>query len=126
MEANTTAFGLLKLLFPSLIGSALAVWYKRNDVNWKQSSTIEKVTYSFIGLLAILFGCAIGHIMGNTVITYTGITDYWYSVSIFVVSGLCSLKIVDAIVKNSDDVIQLITTGVKKVIENFISKWSDK
>lgn len=126
MEANTTAFGLLKLLFPSLIGSALAVWYKRNDVSWKQSSITEKITYSLIGLLAIAVGCALGHIMGNTVITYTGITDYWYSVSIFVVSGLCSLKIVDAIVKNSDDVIQLISTGVKKLIENFINKWSGK
>lgn len=126
MEANTTAFGLLKLLFPSLIGSALAVWYKRNDVNWKQSSVIEKITYSLIGLFAIMFGCVLGHIMGNSVITYTGITDYWYSVSIFVVSGLCSLKIVDAIVKNSDDVIQLITTGVKRVIENFLNKWGGK
>lgn len=126
MEANTTAFGLLKLLFPSLIGSALAVWYKRNDVNWKQSSVIEKIIHSLIGLFAIMFGCVLGHIVGNSVITYAGITDYWYGVSIFVVSGLCSLKIVDAIVKNSDDVIQLITTGVKKVIENFISKWSGK
>ena len=112
------------LLFENVKGFTYAFnKNKRNDVDWKQSSVIEKITYSLIGLFAIMFGCVLGHIMGNSVITYTGITDYWYSVSIFVVSGLCSLKIVDAIVKNSDDVIQLITTGVKRVIENFINKW---
>ena len=126
MEANTTFIGLLKLLFPSLIGSALAVWYKRNDVNWKDSSKCEKILYTIYGILAIVVGCVLGYILGNTVIHHFDITAHWYKVSIFVVSGLCSLKIIDAIVKNSDNVLHLISTGILRIVENFFGKWGGK
>lgn len=127
MEANTTSYtvlSVLKWLFPSLLGSALAVWYKRHDVEWKGLSKADKLLYSLIGVGAICLGCVIGLAIGNTIITYAGMTEYWYKFSILVVSGLCSLKVIDAIVKNSDDIIQLVVSGIKKVITKFFDKFT--
>ena len=127
MEANTTSYtilSILKWLFPSLLGSVLAVWYKRHDVEWKDSSNTDKVLYTLVGVGAICLGCVIGLAIGNTIIAYTGMTEYWYKFSVLVVSGLCSLKVIDAIVKNSDDVIQIITSGIKKVISRFFDKFT--
>lgn len=123
MEANTTFVGILKIMFPSLIGAMLAVWYKRNDVNWKESSNTDKIIYSIWGLLATFIGGYFGYILGNAVIVYTDVTEHWYEIGIFVLSGLFSLKIVDAIVKNSDDVIKIVTDGVKGLISKIVGKW---
>ena len=62
MEANTTTISIIsiaKWLFPSLIGSLLAVWYKRNDIDWKSKTPLEKFLISFIALGAIIIGVVI-------------------------------------------------------------------
>ena len=50
MEANTTGIGaiiaVLHWLLPTLIGSALAVWYRRKDVVWGDKRTVEKFIIS--------------------------------------------------------------------------------
>lgn len=125
MEANTTTLsiiGIAKWLFPSLIGSLLAVWYKRNDIDWKNKNTTEKVLLSFIAFGAIIIGVVIGMAIANSIIVYTGLSEFWYQFGLYILCGLSSLKILDAVVKNTDQVISKAVGGILKVIDNIIDK----
>lgn len=129
MEANTTTLsiiGIAKWLFPSLIGSLLAVWYKRNDIDWKNKNITEKVLLSFIALGAIIIGVVIGMAIANSIIVYTGLSEFWYQFGLYILCGLSSLKILDAIVKNTDQIITTVVSGVVKAVDNFINKLTGK
>ena len=125
LEANTTTISIIsiaKLLFPSLIGSLLAVWYKRNDIDWKNKTTLEKFLISFIALGAIIIGVVIGMAIANSIIVYTGLSEFWYQFGLYILCGLSSLKILDAVVKNTDQVVSKAIGGVLRVIDNIIDK----
>ena len=125
MEANTTTIsiiGIAKWLFPSLIGSLLAVWYKRNDTDWKNKTHLEKFLISFIALGAIIIGVVIGMAIANSIIVYTGLSEFWYQFGLYILCGLSSLKILDAVVKNTDQVLSKAVGGVLRVIDNIIDK----
>ena len=125
LEANTTTISIIsiaKWLFPSLIGSLLAVWYKRNDIDWKNKTTLEKFLISFIALGAIIIGVVIGMAIANSIIVYTGLSEFWYQFGLYILCGLSSLKILDAVVKNTDQVISRAIGGVLRVIDNIIDK----
>ena len=125
MEANTTTIsiiGIAKWLFPSLIGSLLAVWYKRNDIDWKSKTPLEKFLISFIALGAIIIGVVIGMAIANSIIVYTGLSEFWYQFGLYILCGLSSLKILDAVVKNTDQVISKAIGGILIVIDNIIDK----
>lgn len=125
LEANTTTIsiiGIAKWLFPSLIGSLLAVWYKRNDIDWKNKTHLEKFLISLIALGAIIIGVVIGMAIANSIIVYTGLSEFWYQFGLHIICGLSSLKILDAVVKNTDQVISKAIGGVLRVIDNIIDK----
>ena len=125
LEANTTTIsiiGIAKWLFPSLIGSLLAVWYKRNDIDWKSKTPLEKFLISFIALGAIIIGVVIGMAIANSIIVYTGLSEFWYQFGLYILCGLSSLKILDAVVKNTDQVILKAVGGFLRVIDNIIDK----
>ena len=125
LEANTTTISIIsiaKWLFPSLIGSLLAVWYKRNDIDWKNKTPLEKLLISFIALGAIIIGVVIGMAIANSIIVYTGLSEFWYQFGLYILCGLSSLKILDAVVKNTDQVISKAIGGVLRVIDNIIDK----
>ena len=125
LEANTTTIsiiGIAKWLFPSLIGSLLAVWYKRNDIDWKNKTPLEKFLISFIALGAIIIGVVIGMAIANSIIVYTGLSEFWYQFGLYILCGLSSLKILDAVVKNTDQVISKAIGGILRVIDNIIDK----
>ena len=125
LEANTTTIsiiGIAKWLFPSLIGSLLAVWYKRNDIDWKNKTPLEKFLISFIALGAIVIGVVIGMAIANSIIVYTGLSEFWYQFGLYILCGLSSLKILDAVVKNTDQVLSKAIGGVLRVIDNIVDK----
>ena len=125
MEANTTTISIIsiaKWLFPSLIGSLLAVWYNRNDIDWKSKTPLEKFLISFIALGAIIIGVVIGMAIANSIIVYTGLSEFWYQFGLYILCGLSSLKILDAVVKNTDQVLSKAIGGVLRVIDNIIDK----
>ena len=129
MEANTTTIsiiGIAKWLFPSLIGSLLAVWYKRNDIDWKNKTHLEKFLISLVALGAIIIGVVIGMAIANSIIVYTGLSEFWYQFGLYILCGLSSLKILDAVVKNTDQVISKAIGGIIKVIDNIIDKLTGK
>ena len=125
MEANTTTISIIsiaKWLFPSLIGSLLAVWYKRNDIDWKNKTHLEKFLISLVALGAIIIGVVIGMTIANSIVVYTGLSEFWYQFGLYILCGLSSLKILDAVVNNTDQVISKAISGVLKVIDNIIDK----
>ena len=125
MEANTTTISIIsiaKWLFPSLIGSLLAVWYKRNDIDWKSKTPLEKFLISFIALGAIIIGVIIGMAIANSIIVYTGLSEFWYQFGLYILCGLSSLKILDAVVKNTDHIISKSIDGILRFIDNIIDK----
>lgn len=128
--STTSIIGLLKFLYPSLIGSALAVWYKRNDIKWKEKTLYEKIFYSFVGIAAIVVGVTIGLALGNSLIIHFGLVEYWYCFGVYMFSSLSSLKLLDAIVKNSDDILSTVFNGIKDVVTTFFetitSRWKNK
>lgn len=126
MEANSTSWGLFELLkffFPSLFGAIAAVWYRRNDVDWSIKSNFDKFLYTLIGLCAVVFGCLVGLVIAQVIITYAGVTEFWYEIAIRFGSGVVSLKVLDAIVKNTDDILTIVTTGVKDILTSFINRF---
>lgn len=128
--STTSIIGILKFLYPSLIGSALAVWYKRNDIKWKEKTLYEKIFYSFVGIAAIVVGVTIGLALGNSLIIHFGLVEYWYCFGVYMFSSLSSLKLLDAIVKNSDDILSTVFNGIKDVVTTFFetitSRWKKK
>ena len=125
MEANTTTISIIsiaKWLFPSLIGSLLAVWYKRNDIDWKNKTPLEKFLISFIALGAIVIGVVIGMAIANSIIVYTGLSEFWYQFGLYILCGLSSLKILDSVVKNTDQVISKAVGGVLSIMDSIIDK----
>lgn len=128
--STTSIISLLKFLYPSLIGSALAVWYKRNDIKWKEKTLAEKLFYSLVGVGAIVVGVSIGLALGNALIIYFGLVEYWYCFGVYIFSSLSSLKLLDAVVKNSDEILSTVFSGVKDVVKTFFdtltSRWKNK
>ena len=91
LEANTTTIsiiGIAKWLFPSLIGSLLAVWYKRNDIDWKNKTHLEKFLISLVALGAIIIGVVIGMAIANSIIVYTGLSEFWYQFGLYILLRL--------------------------------------
>lgn len=125
MEANSTTIsivGILKWLLPSLVGSALAVWFKRNDVSWKEKSGVNKFLLTLIAFGAIVVGVVVGLTISNIIITYTGINEFWYQFGIHLMSSLTSLKVIDAFYKNTDEILKMVIDGIKRAIEKLINK----
>ena len=131
METGTTISGAvivaLKWLFPSLIGAALAVWYKRDEVDWNSKTTAQKVVISLKGLLGVLIGIAISYALGGAVIESFNVDIWGFQFLIYLGCGLSGLKIIDAVMKNIDPILEIITTGVtdtvKGIVDSIAGKW---
>lgn len=133
METGTTSFGvlaILKWLLPSLLGNAFAMWYKRNDVDWKNKDGVQKTTTIFIGFFGILLGCIVSWAVGGAVIEYFEISVYKFQFLIYVLSGLSSLKLIDSVMKNVDPIIESVTNGfvlvIKSWVDYLVNKWGKK
>lgn len=130
MEANTTGVGaviaVLHWLFPTLIGSALAVWYRRKDVVWGDKRAIEKVVISLVALGAILIGVAMGGALGSGVIEILNINIYGFSFLIYILCGLSALKILDLFMKNIDVWLNIVISGVTDMVEGIVDKLTGK
>lgn len=130
MEANTTGIGaivaVLHWLLPTLIGSALAVWYRRKDVAWSDKRNIEKFIISVIGFCAILVGVAMGGALGSGVIEILNISIYGFSFLIYILCGLSALKILDLFMKNIDVWLNIVISGITDMVEGIVDKLTGK
>lgn len=130
MEANTTGIGaivvVLHWLLPTLIGSALAVWYRRKDVVWGDKRNIEKFIISVIGFCAILIGVAMGGALGSGVIEILNISIYGFSFLIYILCGLSALKILDLFMKNIDVWLNIVISGITDMVEGVVYKLTGK
>lgn len=130
METSSTsisAIAILKWLFPSLIGSTFAVWYKRKDVDWQSKTHIEKTFISLIGVFLIFVGVVISYYLGSAIIENQGIKSMGFQGLIYMSCGLSSLKILDAFARNIDPVLETISKGitdsVKGIVHSLTKRW---
>lgn len=130
METNTTIFAViistLKWLFPSLVGSLLAVWYKRNDPDWKKTPKVSKFKTFTLALAAIIVGVIISWSVGGVIINYANLSAFEGVFLVYFIVSLSSLKLLDAVVKNIDPIIDMIMNGVTEFISKSINSILDK
>lgn len=130
METGTTISAsivvALKWLFPSLIGSMLAVWYKRDEADWNSKTTPQKFMISLLGFLGVVIGVIISYALGGAVIESFNISVLGFQFLIYFGCGLSSLKILDAVMKNIDPILEIITTGVKDVVKGTVDSITHK
>lgn len=126
-SSSISAIALMKWLFPSLIGSTFAVWYKKSDIDWQTKSVFEKVTTSLLGLVLIFIGVVISYYLGNAIIETQNVESFYWQSLIFISCGLSSLKILDAFSKNIDPILETITKGardlVKGIVNSIVNRW---
>lgn len=77
---------------------------------------------TLVGLAAIIVGVTIAYMVGGAIIFKLAIAEDIYQYGVYFLSGLCSLKMLDAVVKNADEIIGSITKGIKDVVKNLINK----
>lgn len=125
MDTNTFAgvMVFLKGLFPAFIGSVLAVWYKRDDVEFKELRASHKLFIAVVIMGAILVGVSLGHFLGGSIIHYFNIdqTSYYSDLIKFFI-GLASLKIIDTSMKNIDTILNSVVTSVIEKIKKFLGQ----
>ena len=126
-SSSISAIAIMKWLFPSLIGSTFAVWYKKSDIDWQTKSVLEKVTTSLLGLVLIFIGVVISYYLGNAIIETQNVESFYWQSLIFISCGLSSLKILDAFSKNIDPILETITKGardlVKGIVNSIVNRW---
>lgn len=111
----------LKGLFPAFIGSVLAVWYKRTDVEFKDLKASHKLFIAVVIMTAILVGVSLGHFLGGSIIHYFNIEQHsYYADLIKFFIGLSSLKIIDASMKNIDTLLNTVISSITEKIKKLL------
>lgn len=125
MDTNiiTGVMVFLKGLFPAFIGSVLAVWYKKDDIQFKELKASHKAFICLVIFCAILVGVSLGHMLGGSIIHYFSIpeTSYYADLIKFFI-GLSSLKIIDSSMKNIDVVLEIINNSIIERLKRFLGK----
>lgn len=105
-------FGILaflKSLFPGLFGAALAVWYKRHDVDLSNLTARQKCAVFFVAICALVAGVTVSHYVGGAINETLNINPQSFSAdTIKAAIGLASLKILDAYMKNVDGLLDSV------------------
>lgn len=121
---TATVVAILKWLFPSIVGSVLAVYYKAKEVGWANVPTQDKIKLVLLGIGSISLGCFVAYILGGVLIEWWGIsTQTKLYLLIYLIVGFSGTKLVDATAKNLDEWINKITETITIVIDNFLGRF---
>lgn len=108
----------LKAIMPALIGSGLAIWYRKDNVNLKDLSFTEKLSIFILVLAALFLGVWMSHVLGGALIQYSNVEpSSYYADLIKAAVGLSSLKILDSSIKSIDEILIAIRTGLVEIIK---------
>lgn len=107
--SSATILAFLKSIFPGLVGAAVAVWYKRHDIDLRNLTTIQKIVVFFVAMGALIVGVTISHYGGGALNEMLNIKPASFTADMIKASlGLASLKIIDAYMKNVDGILAMI------------------
>lgn len=120
----TWLISFLKLLFPSFIGSCIAVWYKRSEYSFKDLTIYQKIFLVIYVALTITFSMIVAFYISWAVIDLTGVIyKSGYAFAIQLLTGVVSLKLIDQIMSKSDDIFNALFDGIKDTIKHFFDKF---
>lgn len=125
MEFLTSFIAFAKSVFPAAIGSVIAVWRKRNEVNFREMDAFQKASMLAVALFAILVGICIGKWVGGAVAAYYT-TSPVITTLIEFVTALNGLKIVDSAIKSVEAALDIVTKNVPVLVGNVVELISDK
>lgn len=122
---DTTALAaMIKWLFPSTVGSCLAVYYKAKEIGWKNISKEEKIKTSLIGVGAIFTGVFVSYILGGVIVEAWEMKDSTKAyMAVYSIVGFSGVKLVDSIARNTDKwvdkIVDTITSALDKLLDKF-------
>lgn len=125
MELVTSFLAFAKSIFPTVIGSVIAIWRKRNEVNFREMDAYQKASMLLVALFAIVVGVCIGKWVGGAVAAYYGTTPMITTLIEFV-TALNGLKIVDSAIKSVEAALDIVTKNVPVLMGNIVELISDK
>lgn len=120
----TWLISFLKLLFPSFIGSCIAVWYKRSEYSFKDLTIYQKIFLVIYIAITIFFSMSVAYYLSFAIIDWSGVAyKSWYAFSIQLLTAMTSLKLIDQVMKKSDDIFNTIFDGIKNMLNSFFDKF---
>lgn len=126
MELITGLLAFSKGIFPATLGSLIAVFRKRKEVDAKDMDNYQRVTLFVVVVSAIIVGVCIGKWVGGAIALYFGVEQGVQIILIEFATALNGLKIVDSLIKSAESALDILTENVPKLISKIVDAISDK
>lgn len=125
---DTTALvAILKWLFPSFMGSALAIYKKSITVGWDESTTKQKRGLIILAVGAVGMSIFIAYMIGGAVLEVFDLSGYKFgAMIIYFLLAFSGLKITDAVANNADiwiDKFVGIISSIIDVLGEKLKRW---
>lgn len=125
MEFLTSFLAFAKTVFPATLGSVIAVWRKRNEVNFKEMDAFQKASIFLVALFAVLVGVCIGKWVGGAISAHYAVSEPT-AILIELAVALNGLKIIDSAIKSVESALDVVTKNVPILANTVIEAVSDK
>lgn len=125
MELIVSIISFLKAVFPATVGSIIAVYRKRDDIDFKQLNAFDKFLTVLVAIGAIIVGICIGVWVGNAIVSYKELPFFFTPVIQFV-TALSGLKLVDSVMKSVEAALDVVAKNVPPIIESIMKGIADK
>lgn len=120
---TTAVVAILKWLFPSFMGSVLAVYKKATTIGWDESTTAQKRRLVLLAICAIVMSVFIAYMIGGAVLEAFDLSGYKFgAMIIYFLLAFSGLKITDAVANNLDNWIDKFVNIVSSIIDSFAEK----
>ena len=122
-------FAAVKDYFPATLGAIIGAWNKRGEKNslkhLLETTSIDKLSVTFIALFAIIIGVCIGKWVSVALVGYYDLPTHVIPVLEFV-TALNGIKLVDSVVKGVDKSLDVVAEKLPKLVSNILDTLSDK
>ena len=122
-------FSIVKEYFPATLGAIIGAWNKRGEKNslknLLQTSTLDKLSVTFIAVFAIIVGISIGRWVSVALVGYYDLPEHVIPILEFV-TAMNGIKLVDSVVKGVDKSLDVAAEKLPKLVSSILDSLSDK
>lgn len=122
-------FSIVKDYFPATLGAIVGAWNKRGEKNslknLLQTSTLDKLSVTFIAVFAIIVGICIGRWVSVALVGYYDLPEHVIPILEFV-TAMNGIKLVDSVVKGVDKSLDVVAEKLPKLVSSILDSLSDK
>lgn len=126
MELITSLLTFSKAIFPATLGSLIAVWRKRKEVEFTNMSVYQKASIVITAICAVIIGVCIGKWLGGAIAIHFGVEQGIQIILIEFATALNALKIIDSLIKSAESALDIVTENVPILINKVVGAISDK